>query len=201
METQHTRMRGDERRAYILAQAKKIFAEKSYWEASTGELARASGITEPVLYKHFGSKKQLFIALLSMISGQFLQRFRNRIEARTDLSDRLANLLLDYRAAAMEDHDSIHFLMNAVLELKDPEIAQLIQTHNQETFALIYDLLEKAQAQGLVSSQLDLSVATWGYQSFLVALQYRAKASLFEEFDARTISEINRLWLQALKIA
>ena len=198
----HPRMRGDERKALILAQAKKVFARKSYREASTGELARASGITEPILYKHFGSKKKLYLAVLNQLSEQFLERFRGLVErrARKDLLDCLESFLLDYRTAAMEEHDSIHLLLNASLESNDPEVAQIAQAHNREVYALVHGLLEKAQQQDLISRQLDLSAATWGYLSFLFALQYRAKANIFSEYNEQTIREINRLWLQALII-
>ena len=198
----HPRMRGDERKALILAQAKKVFARKSYREASTGELARASGITEPILYKHFGSKKKLYLAVLNQLSEQFLERFRGLVErrARKDLLDCLESFLLDYRTAAMEEHDSIHLLLNASLESNDPEVAQIAQAHNREVYALVHGLLEKAQQHDLISRQLDLSAATWGYLSFLFALQYRAKANIFSEYNEQTIREINRLWLQALII-
>ncbi len=201
MDNKRTRMRGDERRALILEQAKKTFAQKSYREASTGELARASGITEPILYKHFGSKKKLYTAVLNMLGEQFLERFRHLVEQRAevDLADCLANLLLDYRTAAMKDHNGIHLLLNASLESNDPDVAQIIQKHNHEMYTLVYGLLEKAQKQSLVAKKLDLSIATWGYLSFLFGLQIRARANIFSEFDVQTIREINRLWLQALQ--
>ena len=60
-----TRMRGEERREDILHHAKVVFAHYGYADASTGELARASEVTEPMLYKHFGSKKGLFLAVLN----------------------------------------------------------------------------------------------------------------------------------------
>jgi len=201
-EKQRSRMRGAERRALIMAETKKIFAEKGYRGASTGELARASGITEPILYKHFGSKKKLYLAVLTMIGEQFLERFQGMVERRaeTDLTDCLANLLLDYRNAAMQDHAGLHLLMNAALESDDSEVTALAERHNHEMYALVSGLLTKAQGQSSLPRQLDLSVATWGYLSLLFALQYRAKAGLFEEFNERTIREINRLWLQSLRI-
>ena len=194
-------MRGEERRAFILAQAKKAFAEKSYRGASTGELARASGITEPVLYNHFGSKKKLYTAVLTMIGEQFLDRFRGLVEQRAgnDLTDCLKNLLPDYRQAAMQDHDGVHLLLNAMLESDDPDIAEISQRHNHEMYTLVFSLLQRAQSQDILSRKLDLSVATWGYLSFLFALQYRARAGIFEEFNEQTIHEINRLWFQSLR--
>jgi AcrR family transcriptional regulator len=193
-------MKGDERKALILEQAKKVFARKSYREASTGELARASGITEPILYKHFGSKKKLYLAVLNGLSEQFQGRFRGLVERRAakDLLDCLANFLLDYRNAAMEEHESIHLLLNAALDSNDPEVAAIARAHDRKMYALVYGLLEKAQHQKLISKKLDLSTATWGYLSFMFALQYRAKANIFSEYNEQTIREINRLWLQAL---
>jgi AcrR family transcriptional regulator len=195
-------MRGEERRALILAEAKKIFAEKSYRGASTGALARASGISEPILYKHFGSKKKLYTTVLTLIGEQFLDRFRGMVERRAenDLTDCLSNLLLDYRKAGMQDHDGIHLLLNAMLESDEPDVAEITQRHNREMYALVFGLLEKAQKQGFLSQTLDLSAATWGFLSFLFALQYRAKTSIYEDFSEQIIREINRLWLQSLHL-
>ena len=78
----HPRMRGEDRRALILEQAKKVFARKGYLAASTGELARASGITEPILYKHFGSKQKLYLAVLKKLSEEFMERLRAMLERR-----------------------------------------------------------------------------------------------------------------------
>jgi AcrR family transcriptional regulator len=198
---QHSRMSGDERRTLILAQAKKIFAQQGYHETSTGELARACGITEPILYKHFGSKKRLYLAVLNMIVEQFFTRFKGLVDKRAekDVFDSLSFLLLDYRTAAMEDHDNIHLLLNATLDSNDGEVTQITQAHNRDMYALVNTLLEKAQQKGLISQSLDLSAATWGYLSLLFALQYRAKANLFNQFNEQNIREINRLWLQALQ--
>jgi len=44
-------LRGEERRALILQRAKRVFTRSTYAEASTGELAHASEVTEPMLYK------------------------------------------------------------------------------------------------------------------------------------------------------
>ena len=199
---QRSRMRGEERHALILAETKKVFAEEGFRGASTGKLASACGITEPILYKHFGSKKKLYIAVLTMIGEQFLERYQSMVEGRAerDLTDCLMNLLLDYRNAAMQDHAGLHLLMNAALESSDPEVVALAEKHDHEMYHLISGLLVKAQNLEILPRHLDLPVATWGYLSLLFALQYRAKASLFEEFNERTIREINRLWLQSLRI-
>src|SRR5260370_32011546 len=73
------RLRGEERRALILQSAKRVFARSTYAEASVGDLARESEITEPMLYKHFGSKKGLFLAVLKEFCAQFFDILHKRL--------------------------------------------------------------------------------------------------------------------------
>ena len=57
-------MTGDERRDNILDAARTVFGRRGYHAASTAEIAAAAGCSEPMLYKHFGSKQDLFVATL-----------------------------------------------------------------------------------------------------------------------------------------
>jgi TetR/AcrR family transcriptional regulator len=196
------RMRGDERRALILARSKRAFAQYGYAEASTAELARASEVTEPMLYKHFGSKKQLFLAVVDDVSRQFKERFFEAVEhrAQDDLLVALSSLLLDYRAAAMADQDSNTILGLVTVDATDPEIVDVAKEFTRVTYAFVHDLLQAAQDKKLLSEHLDLSAAAWGTMSFFYAMQYRKKLGLLEQFNQQTLAEINRLWLQTLQI-
>src|SRR5215469_11905308 len=113
-----TRMRGEERRALILRSAKRVFARYPYAEASTGELARSSEVTEPMLYKHFGSKKGLFLAVLSESAAQFREELQERISRRAeqDVLDALEHLIADYYAAIKADPETQRILFQAVSE-------------------------------------------------------------------------------------
>jgi AcrR family transcriptional regulator len=50
----------DRARARTLAAAHKLFAENGYKATTTKEICLSAGIAEPTLYRHFGSKAQLF---------------------------------------------------------------------------------------------------------------------------------------------
>src|SRR6476659_7543422 len=58
------RMSADERRQAVLDSACRAFFESSYRGATTAGIAREAGISEPILYRHFGSKRDLYIACL-----------------------------------------------------------------------------------------------------------------------------------------
>ena len=56
------RLTAAERRADLLRVAGRVFAEGSYRGATTAEIAREAGVTEPILYRHFASKEDLYLA-------------------------------------------------------------------------------------------------------------------------------------------
>jgi AcrR family transcriptional regulator len=62
--TIRTRLPADRRRALILEAAARLFGERGYDGTTLDEVATASGVTKPILYRHFGSKRALYMALL-----------------------------------------------------------------------------------------------------------------------------------------
>jgi AcrR family transcriptional regulator len=58
------RLAGGERRRQIIAVAKGLFAQRPYSEVSTTDIAREAGVTHGLLTYHFGSKRNLYLAVL-----------------------------------------------------------------------------------------------------------------------------------------
>ena len=58
------RMPAAERREQLLAVALDVFAREGYHQTSMNDVAEAAGITKPVLYQHFESKRELYLALI-----------------------------------------------------------------------------------------------------------------------------------------
>jgi AcrR family transcriptional regulator len=194
------RLRGEERRALILQRAKRVFARSSYAEASTGDLARESEVTEPMLYKHFGSKKGLFLAVLGEFSAQFLHTLQERISRRAeeDILDALAHVVDDYQAAIKADPDTQRVLFQAVTESGDPDIARCVSGHNRSIYAFIRQLVERAYEQGYLDPTISLDAATWGYMSMILACQYGLILNLSHGI-MQAQEEMSRVWLRGLR--
>jgi AcrR family transcriptional regulator len=62
--TTTARMSAPDRRRAIELAAGSVFAEHGYAAARLEDIAAAAGVTKPVVYRHFGSKKALYLALL-----------------------------------------------------------------------------------------------------------------------------------------
>jgi AcrR family transcriptional regulator len=58
------RLPSPERRQAIVTAVKGAFADKGFDGTTTRELARAAGVSEALLYKHFPSKESLYVAML-----------------------------------------------------------------------------------------------------------------------------------------
>jgi AcrR family transcriptional regulator len=65
-----TRLPAAERRRQLLDVALAEFARRGYHETSMNDVADAAGVTKPVLYQHFGSKRDLYQELLEDVGGR-----------------------------------------------------------------------------------------------------------------------------------
>lgn len=63
----HHRLPRAERRAQLIETATVKFGERGYHATSMDEIALAAGITKPVLYQHFRSKEDLYVAVIDEI--------------------------------------------------------------------------------------------------------------------------------------
>src|SRR5579859_3754991 len=103
------RLTCDERCHAILAAAKAVFAERGFDGATTRELARAAGVSEALLYKHFPSKESLCAAMhRACVKGPLAEEYA-RVMALEPSTSTLAAL--------------VHFLAAALVRgpLRDPE--------------------------------------------------------------------------------
>jgi AcrR family transcriptional regulator len=65
-----SRLPAAERRRQLLDTAVTTFSQQGYRNTSMNDIAEAAGVTKPVLYQHFGSKRELFLELLRELGGR-----------------------------------------------------------------------------------------------------------------------------------
>ncbi len=68
------RLPASERREQILDVAIQVFARSGFHGTSMNDIADAAGVTKPVLYQHFDSKQDLYLALLDEVGHRMLDR-------------------------------------------------------------------------------------------------------------------------------
>jgi len=67
-----TRLPAPRRRRQLLDVATDVFGESGYHQASMDAVAEAAGVTKPVLYQHFASKRELYLELLDDVGTRLI---------------------------------------------------------------------------------------------------------------------------------
>lgn len=86
------RLSSDERRRQILVAALAVFGARGYEGATTDEVARAAGVSQPYVVRLFGSKENLFLAALDDSLARLLTAFRAALAAEDPEGDRVKGL-------------------------------------------------------------------------------------------------------------
>ncbi|MCQ9165760.1 TetR/AcrR family transcriptional regulator [Arthrobacter sp. STN4] len=71
------RLPAEQRRGLILQAATAVFAERGYAGATTDQVARAAGISQPYVVRMFGTKENLFLEALERALGKLTGKFRS----------------------------------------------------------------------------------------------------------------------------
>ena len=98
------------RREQILDVALDVFATNGFHGASMNDIAIAAGVTKPVLYQHFDSKRDLYKALLDEVGARLLDAIA---KATANATDGKSTTELGFRAYfrwVAEDHDGFKLL-------------------------------------------------------------------------------------------
>ena len=146
-----TRMTSQERRAAIIEAAVRLFAERGFRGATTRELAAVCGVTEPVLYQHFETKRELYKAIIEAKMEEGAERIEWALEPYIDSEDdrgfftRVAETILAWYAS---DPDYVRLLLYSALERH--ELAELFHQHHavRSYVQVIVDYIRKRAGSG-----------------------------------------------------
>jgi len=147
-------MTAEKRKLAIVKAALPLFARQGFAETTTKELARAAGVSEPLLYKHFPSKEALYMEIQNFSCKAIDPAVKKLTELEPSTSTLvhlvyyLLRALVLGRPAGPIEWDTRHRLMvNSFLE--DGAFARLIYKNRFDSFcAHIEDCLDAAIAAG-----------------------------------------------------
>ena len=168
MESRRRRLPRAERRALIEDAATRLFAQRGYAATSVEDIVAAAGVSKPMLYRHFDSKRELCVALLERYRDELvsapLERFAADGHWRRQIS-----AMGDAWLGWVEDHpDAARLLLTPIHG--DPEVERAQRTlHERQArtqAALLRELapdLDEAEAEplGEVLRANHVAVALW----------------------------------------
>ena len=87
--TRAVRMPKDQRRVQLLDAANDVFTTKGYHASAMDDIAEAAGVSKPVLYQHFASKLDLYLALLDQSCDRLVEIVQDALVSTENNADRV----------------------------------------------------------------------------------------------------------------
>jgi AcrR family transcriptional regulator len=126
MSTTATRSTAAARRDEVLDAAMIEFAERGFEGASTEDIARRAGISQPYLFRLFGTKKELFKASVARCLREVLEMFQRAAEGKRG-EEALKAIGQAYQKMLEEDRTRLRAQMQAYAACDDPEIRAVVR--------------------------------------------------------------------------
>ncbi|MEM9166453.1 MAG: helix-turn-helix domain-containing protein [Planctomycetota bacterium] len=161
--TARKRLRADERRAQLLETATALFASRGYARTTTAELAKAAGVTEPVIYRHFDSKRDLFVALIEQTAERTLSIWRTALDQAESPTQRLEILLASNPMVALGDEEALAYriILQSITETDDAAIHAAVSDHFESIHTFVLSEIAAAQAGGQVKHSVEPPLVAW----------------------------------------
>ena len=114
------------RRDEVLDAALVEFADHGFEGASTEDIARRAGISQPYLFRLFGTKKELFKAAVGRCFRETLELFQRAAEGKRG-EEALKAIGEAYQQQLEEDRTRLRAQMNAYVACEDPEVREVVR--------------------------------------------------------------------------
>jgi AcrR family transcriptional regulator len=156
-----TRMPKADRKRQLLAHAKHLFVTLGYQHTTTEKIAQAAGVTEPVLYRHFESKKGLFLEVLHEIRAATLHRWHAETAAIAHPPDKLRAVADLYLGSTREHAVEFRIMHRTLIETDDEEIADCLRSFYLDSETFLAGVIREGQDAGIFRAGLDPRVGAW----------------------------------------
>lgn len=156
------RMKAEARREQLLKTAAQCFAKHGYRGTTTAMIAAEAGVSEPIIYRHFRNKQELFIALIQKVGDEVMNNWEQATRNTRSPLDKLRSLLYRNPATADPWTASVYqLLFHASTEVSEPAIRQAIRDHYEGYLQALASVMSDAQKAGQIRADLPAEWLAW----------------------------------------
>ncbi len=146
--SRRTRRTPEEVRALVLRAAQGLFADHGYHGTKTREIAERAGVAEPVIFRHFGSKAEIFevsiLAPFTAFANEWAESWRIEPLAAADEYELTRTFVEGFYGLALDHREVLRTLMAARTLGGDAaltEVADRVVVQLADLLMLVRDLL------------------------------------------------------------
>ena len=196
MTTSPTRLPAAERRLALIETALRVFTEGSYRGTTTAEIARAAGVSEPILYRHFASKRDLYLAALDHV----WEKARAAWEAALAESPDVRAAIEAIGRGHFRVHDCKHQMSELWVQAlgeaaEDAELRRHLRRHMREVHRFWVDVIRRGQEEGVLHPERDAEAEAWIFLAGGILGMVGRRIGLLDDVDAGRIRAARLEWM------
>ena len=167
------RLKADERRKQILRCAIRVFARETYYGATTKKIAEEAGITEALIYRHFGSKRALFLEGITLTASRLFTGVESIFRRDRDQPLEAIRNAVQYYVDSLERHEDLAKMIFLVLaELDESDVREAYLPYQVAGLKLVADTMRHWHRKGYLIDgvETDPRSAAWLYYGTYLVL-------------------------------
>lgn len=135
-----SRLPRDERRGQLLIAASEVFVDRGYHAAGMDEIADRAGVSKPILYQHFASKLELYLAVLARHVENLVSGVRQALRTTTDNRQRLRSAVQAFFDFIEHDGQGYRLIFEND-NVAEPQVAVQVRVATESCIDAIFDLV------------------------------------------------------------
>ena len=156
------RLQAADRRRQLLEVAADLFARRGFGGTTTAELAKSAGVTEPILYRHFTNKLDLFVTLIDQVGAHVIRTWEEALEGVVDPKARLRILVAANPTTLQRGPAPYRIIVQAITESeRDPAIVSAVGRHVSSLHGFLVAELQNLQEQRVVRNDEPATALAW----------------------------------------
>jgi AcrR family transcriptional regulator len=141
MSTMTTRQTAEERREAVLTAAAREFSRKGLHGASTDAIAKDAGISQPYLFRLFGTKKELYLATTSRAMEETYQAFERASRGKS--GEEALHAMGEAYGGLIENRERLQLMLQCFAGCEDPDVRESVR----RVWRDLVDLVERTSGE------------------------------------------------------
>jgi AcrR family transcriptional regulator len=191
------RLPAAERRRELVETAIRLFSEGSYRGTTTAEIARAAGVSEPILYRHFASKRDLYLAALDHVWAKARAGWEKSLSGASDACAAVEAIGREHVSVRSSKLQLAELWVQALTEAADdPELRRHLRRHMREVHDFTADMLRRGQTEGVIAADRDADAEAWSLLAGGLLGMVGRRIGLLDDEELSRVREARLTWLR-----
>ena len=190
-------MAAADRRRHLVETAIRLFTEGSYHGTTTAEIARSAGVSEPILYRHFASKRDLYLAALEHVWAKMRESWERTLETSPDACAAIEAIGKGHVSVRSPKLQLAELWVQALSEAsEDPELKRRLRVHMREVHDFVAGLVRRGQEQGAIAAERDPDAEAWIMLAGGILGMVGRRVGLLDDAELAAIRSARLAWLR-----